>query len=1154
MSDADYAILGSVTVRRAPDAASIQLTEQHRLLLARLLVVPNARVTTDALVEALWEDNPGVDPRNAVQVAVSKVRMLLGDVGRVKRIIVTDSSTYRLVVADPLRIDAERFRRLATRGHDLVADRPRAARAMLVEAQSTWRGPLFGELGERAWAIGHARELDSMRDRVEIDLNEVRLALNEHADLEGPLRRQIEQHPHDERRRAHLVRALDGAGRTAEAQLAYRQAFRDLGAVGPELQRAGEDVARRPPRVAASERLPSPPALASVGRPDSIMLCAVLDPRGRCGADPGLGLLSLLVDRHGGDSHPLADDLLVAIFADAQAALRAGAAIAGDSRLRPRIGVHAGGIVRFGNGVAGPGPARCRQLAVLAHPGQVLVSAAARALIDSSIELLDLGEQRFFDLGAGEVVFELATPGGEHFPPPETLDQLSHNLPVQPTRFVGRAAELARLSPLVAGGRLITLVGPGGCGKTRLALQLAAMHIQAFADGAWLAQLAELSVGSEEEDVAATIAYQLGVRSLPEEAPSDALLRHLTDRAALLVIDNCEHVPRPCAALVSRLLVTCRDVCIVATTRRALRIDGEHVLAVASMAIGEVDRRGLPSDAVQLLLERSGGLPRDVPASQDTLALAARICRAVDGLPLAIELAAGQVPTRGLEGVAVEVEAMMRGERRLYELASDDPRRPERQRTIESTIDWSYQLLTEREQRALQRLAVFHGTFGIREAQCLNELGDADTGSIASLVDCSMVAAAAPLHGASRLRLVEPIRTFALDLLKASGGLDTAREAHAEIFRELAIATAPLLFGPQEQVSLQQLEADHNNLCAALGWYVERGCGRASLRMIGALWWLWFSHGHLEEGCTWVQRALAIGEEPSQERVRALRAGSHLSWWRGDDAQSDAHNRALEACAEAIEDDWGRAWVPMAFGAARMFRDPTGSLPLFEESKLRFDALGLRWEAGYALQLIGGARWFAGDERSAGVAYEEAVEIFAALGHRSVLASVQRGAGLMAARCGRPGRGVVLCEDALRRSDAIEDRAGSAQALNFLAAISRDAQDLTTAVTRYAEALRLAREVGDLWATCWALDGLASAARVYGDAEIAAQLLATSGRLADRSHYLQPPREREQRDADLAALRLELDESELERASAEGAVLGIGDAVACALAFAARHA
>jgi len=811
--------------------------------------------------------------------------------------------------------------------------------------------------------------------------------------------------------------------------------------------------------------------------------------------------------------------------------------------------------VQFGDGLAGPGPARCRQLAAVAHPGQVLVSATVRASVDVSIELLDLGEQRFFDLGAGEVVFELATPGGHHFPPPETLDQLSHNLPVQPTRFVGRGAELAKLSPIVAGGRLITLVGPGGCGKTRLALQLAATHIQAFADGAWVAELAELPVGSEEADVAATIAHQLRVRSLPEEAPSDALVRHLADRAALLVIDNCEHVPLACAAVVSRLLMTCQDVCVVATTRRALRIDGEYILAVTSMRIDEVDGDGLPSDAVQLLLERSGALPREPPASQKTLVLAARICRALDGLPLAIELAAGQVPVRGLDGVAAEVEAMMRGERRLYELASDNPRRPERQRTIESTIDWSYQLLTEREQRALQRLAVFRGTFGVGEAQRLNELGGADTGSIASLVDYSMVAAAPPLHGASRLRLVEPIRAFALDLLKSSGELEAVRAAHADVFRALAIATAPLLFGPQEQVSLQRLEADHDNLRAALGWYVERECGHASLRMIGALWWLWFSHGHLAEGCTWVQRALAIGgDEPTPERVRALRAGSHLAWWRGDDAQSEAHNTALEACAEAIEDEWGCAWVPMALGAARMFRDPMASLPLFEESKHRFEALGLRWEAGYALQLIGGARWFAGDERAAGVAYEEAVEIFAELGHRSVLASVQRGAGLMAARCGHPDRGAVLCEDALRHSDAIEDRAGSAQALNFLAAISRDAQDLTTAVARYAEALRLAREVGDLWSTCWALDGLAGAARTYGDAEIAAQLLATSGRLAGRSHYLQPPHERELREADLAALRLEFDEGEFERVSAEGAVLGVGDAAACALAFAARHA
>lgn len=1153
MGDPDYAILGSVTVRCAPGAEPIALSDQHRLLVGRLLLDPGARVTTDALIEALWDGRPGVNPRNAVQVAVRAVRGLLGDTGRVRRIIVTDGDAYRLIVDDLLHIDAERFRRLAQRGHDIAEGRPVAARAMLAEALSSWRGQLFGELGDRPWAAGHTRELASVRDQTEIDLTETRLALGEHAELEGALRRQIAENPHDERRRGQLVRALDRAGRSAEAQIAYRAAYRDLGAVGPALRRIGEEVARDLPLRTAKARGGAAPLFYGGGRPDGVVLCASLSLRGRSLGDPGLGMLSLLVDRHGGDPHPVTEDLLIATFADVDAALVAAAAIVADGRLRAGIGVHLGGFVRLGEGLAGPGPAHCEALARIAHPGQVLVTAAARSQVEAATELLDLGEQRFFDLGPGERVFELvADPRGDRFPAPETLSRLPNNLPVLSTRFVGRAAELATLARMVAAGGLVTLTGPGGCGKTRLALQLAAGHAQAFADGVWFVELAELVVGADVEAVAAVVAHQLGARALPGETQLDALARHLSDRVALLVIDNCEQVHKACAELVGRLRGGCRGISVVATTRRALRIDGEHVLNVSSMAVDAEGPHGLPSDAVQLLLERAGPLPGEA-ARDETIASAVRICRALDGLPLAIELAAAQVPMRGLEGVAAEVEAMMRGEQRLAQYANDDPARPDRQRTIESAIDWSYRLLSNREQRVLRRLAVFQGTFGVTEAQRTAELEPGHAGSLQGLIECSMVAVAPPLNGVSRLRLVEPIRAFSHNLLTRGGELDAALEAHAAVYLALAIDTAPRLFGPDEQDCLRLLEADHGNLRASLAWHVNEGDGRSALRLVGALWWLWFSHGHLEEGCAWVRRALEIDDEPSRERVRALRVGSHLSWWRGRHAECNAHNLALDECARAIGDEWGLAWVRMGFGATQVFRDPGEALPLFEESKRRFDALGRKWESGYTLHLIGGARWFSGDEAAAAEAFGEAVEIFDEIGHPSVLASVERCAGLMAARCGNPARGAALCLDALRLSDAINDRAGSAQALNFMASISRDAGDTQVAVVRHAEALRLAREVGDLWATCWALDGLAGAAREAGEPEIAARLLAKSARLAARSWYVPSPHERVLRDGDVTGLRAELGAVDFERAIAEGDVMSVGEAVSCALAFASRQ-
>jgi non-specific serine/threonine protein kinase len=1151
----EYAILGVISVRRMGESSPVQLSTQAKLVLGRLLLEPGALVTTEAIAGALWGEEDRASRRDGVHHAVRSLRTVLGDTQSPRRVIVLDGDAYRIVVDNALWIDAERFKQLAVRGHDLVDEHPRVARVVLAEALSAWRGRLLGEFADRPWVVGHAEELDRMRDRVEVDLNEARLVLGEYADLDGTVRRQIIERPHDERLRGQLIRALLGAGRATEASLAFRDAVADLGAVGADLTRLGEQAARGVPDVPPpTSRGASSFAGSGRRRHGSTVLCAELDLTDRSPGEPALGTVSLLVDAHGGVPQPVTFERLIATFDHPNTALGAARAIASDVRFTARMGVHVGAIIRLGDRLLGPAPARCWQLVEAAHPHQILVSAAACG--HAAAELRDLGEHRFADLGPGEVLLELPHPRGLTFPPPATLGRRQHNLPIQPTRFVGRVDELVMLSQRVSGGAVITLTGTGGCGKTRLALQLAAQDIAAFADGAWFVGLAELEPASGVEAVATTIANELGVRALTDEALSAAVVRHLSDRAALLILDNCEQVHEACAQLVAQLHVRCRAVCVIVTSRRRLGIDGETVIAVQPMATDAAQERGGLPDAVELLLERAGRLPASETESVDMLAHAASICRAFDGLPLAIELAAGQVATRGLAGVAAEVAAMLTGDRPIGQYASADPVRAERHRTIESAIAWSYRLLSDREQRVLWRLAVFRGTFGEAEARRLADDAEPDAGgaaALANLVECSMVAPLPPLEGTSRARLLEPIRAFALRRLVEHGDIRRASETHAQIFHELAVRTAPGLFGPDEQVCLERLEADHDNLRGALAWYVDEGRSEEALQLVGALWWLWFSHGHFEEGSDWVRRVLAIDDTPTRARVRALRAGSHLAWWRGEYAESTAYNVALQACADATDDDWGRAWASLAVGAAEMFQQPKEALALIEESKRRFEALDRPWEAAYALQLVAGARWFGGDDRAAGEAFDEATAIFARLGHRSVLASTQRGAGLMAARCGHPARGAAMCLQALRLSETIGDRAGSAQALNFVAAINRDSGEYDAALTRYTDALSLAHDVGEQWATCMALDGIAGIARVAQEPEIAARLLAYSRSLAARAGDRQSPHERELRDDDLVALRSALGDEGFELAAAEGALMSLGEAVSCAFAFAARH-
>ncbi|RKQ93820.1 putative ATPase [Solirubrobacter pauli] len=1138
MPEVDYSILGPLAVRLEPDAVAVELRETHRMLLGRFLLAPGTVLSASTLADDVWGEDRELKRRsNSVQVAIGQLRQRLNDSGPAWRVINTVGAGYRLVVNDAMRLDAERFRALAGRGKALSESQPRVARAMLQEALACWRGPVLGDHGRLHWAIGHATELEILRNRAETDFNDVRLLLHEYDGLESTLRRQIHEHPADERRRAQLIRALDGAGRTAEAGLAYRDAVRDLGALGAELRRLGE-------RIGRGQRADDTRISTVVHAPfDGALLCARLGPT-RDPAGPRLGTTALLVDRWGGAAHVVGDDELVAWFEDPGAAIHAADALVADERLRPAIAVHAGPLVRLGDLIAGAGPSRARLLAEAAHPGQVLVSEEARARCKTGRPLRNLGAQRFADLLPGEPLYEFGGAQSEPFPAPETLDVGLHNLPVQQTTFVGRRRALTDISRLLSLGQLVTVLGAGGCGKTRLALQVAANRLPFFHDGAWFVELGQLETGADVETLAIAAGGQLGVRPLPDELASSALVRHLSDRALLLVLDNCEHALAGCVELVSQIRRSCPRVCVLATSRQPLRLAGERVVELPAMDLTHASPDALP-EAVQLLLERSGPLAGDARA---TVHAATRICRAVEGSPLGIELAAGLVATRGLVNVADDLDTQVLGDR-VPDFS--DPARPPRQRTIEATIRWSHELLDARARRVLHRLAVFRGSFALAEAQAVAG-GDDEVGHVFdALIERSMLTAERAVAGEPRMRLGQPIRAFAL-ARATDDEVERVRRRHAEAFRDLVTRIAPRLFGPDEQIALERLEADHDNFRAALAWMIEDGDVDGALTLVGGLWWLWFSHGHFEEGAGWTQQVLAMDERPSQRRVRALRAGSHLSWWRGDYAQTRAYNHALEACARELGDEWGLAWAALGVGAAQMFPDPEGSLPRFEESRSRFQRLGRDWEAAYAQQLVAASHWFRGDERAAGRAYLQAADEFERLEHGSVLASVRRGAGLMAARCGQLGRGEALCEAALRFTDAIGDRAGSAQALNFLAAISRGAGEFTSALERYAEALKHAREVGELWATCSALDGIAGAAQRREENELAARLLACSGRLAERSGYRPSVADRQLREQDLARVREALDSRDFDRALAEGELMSVGEAVASALAFAER--
>jgi predicted ATPase/DNA-binding SARP family transcriptional activator len=1150
MPEIDYSILGPLVVRLRPDGPPVPLREKAGLLLGRLLLGRGQAVSLTELAEDIWGDAAELENyKDSLQGLVRDLRRRLQDTDEPRRVIRHASETYR-IVADPLQVDAQRFELLTQHAEALLDRRPRAALAMLDEGLAAWRGPLLGEHHGLTWIDIAERELISLRIAAEVRRSRALLALDRADMAELLLRRQIAEYPDSRRLRAQLVRLLAAVDRTPEARDACREALA-LGTPTDDLRRLADLLERGEPMATPRRRV----GTVEGWLPDSVILHAILSDRERAAGDAGMGTLTLLVAREGGDPHPRDDRQLVAAFDDAAGAMRAARAAAADQRLRCRVGLHVGAIVRGGDVLAGAGAARCRLLAETAREGEVRVSADARDRHWTAYGLRNLGEGRYEDLLPAEPVFAVAgDDGAADEPPPKRQRRAFDHLPVQRTRLVGRVAELSAYSRFVVPGALVTLRGVGGCGKTRLALELAARRAGDFTDGAWFAGFAELEVGSGVEALALAVAGRLGARTVPDEAAATTLQRYLEDRRLLLVVDNCEHVAGAAAELVATLQPVSPGSCIVATSRKALGVAGERVIDVPAMSAAPDDATHGLSEAVELLLERATVLPGLAEGAAQPLEEATRICTMLDGIPLAIELAAAHVPTRGLAAVGRAVEEVLSGEGDLSEFASGDPERIPRQRTIEATVRWSHDLLDARERAVLHRLSVFNGSFGLAEARVVAAGGDLDEAAagqtIERLIDWSMLTVEPPLGRVRRLRMLEQIRVYAAARLDDDGATRSARHAHAQVYTALAVSVTPTLFGPGEQAGLARLDADYENFRAALGWHIGERRADEAMQLVGALWWKWFAHGHYEDGGMWVARALSLGSSPSRARVRALRAASHLAWWRGRYDLCDEHNLRLEECARAIDDAWGLAWAPMGQGAVRMFREPQAALALLQRSRERFEALGAAWEAAYAVHVTGGVHIFAGDIDSARAAYEESVSVFERISHGSVLASARRGAGVTMALTGDRVRGTALCREALAFTESIGDPAGSAQALNFLAAISHRHGDLAVAAARYGDALEKAHEVGELWATCAALDGIAAIAWATGELEVAARLHARSDKLAERGGYRRPPHERHLRESGDHAVREGLGDVRCEEARVDGEFMSLSAAVTCALAFA----
>jgi predicted ATPase len=538
-----------------------------------------------------------------------------------------------------------------------------------------------------------------------------------------------------------------------------------------------------------------------------------LDPKGMSeGLTDHDVLLRSTIDAHGGVVFSTGGDGFGAAFADAVSALRAAVDAQDRVRLPVRMGLHTGTAEERDGNYFGRTLNRAARIMAAAHGGQIVVSDVTAALIRDDCEVTDLGEHR---LAGVERVMRLWQVGGREFPPLRTSTAITGNLPTPLDSFVGRIEELDVLSRLMKTQRIVTVVGVGGMGKTRLVIEVCHREQSDSTGDVWFVDLA---MAQSDGAVVEEVASLFGVQAAPGRSVEDRLIESLEPRTAVLIFDNCEHVMRPAAGLIDRLLHACPTLKIVATSREALMLRGEHVMALGPLSMGD-DSCDEVADAVALFVDRLSAESGPITIGDDDRAAVMEICRRLDGMPLAIELAAARARTLGVTGVLARL-----GER-LRLLSGGWRTAAGRQHTLSATLDWSYVLLDEREQVMFDRLAVFVGWFTLDDAVAvaghppLDELDVLD--ALSGLVDksmCTVDVGATP----TRYRYLETMRSYGRDHLSRSGMLAEYRNRHVAHLAASARLVREALVGPDELEASRHAERLTADLRAALGWAVDQ--------------------------------------------------------------------------------------------------------------------------------------------------------------------------------------------------------------------------------------------------------------------------------------------------------------------------------------------
>jgi predicted ATPase len=738
------------------------------------------------------------------------------------------------------------------------------------------------------------------------------------------------------------------------------------------------------------------------------------------------------------------------------------------------------------------------------------------------------------------------------FPPLKTLDTFPNNLPIQLTSFIGRERELTEAKEKLASARLLTFIGPGGTGKTRLSLQLAADLLPTFTDGVWLVELAPLA---DPSLILQTIASVFGVREQRGMSLMDIVVNYLRAKHLLLILDNCEHLVEACAQLTDQFLHASPNLKIIASSREALGINGETVYRVPSLTLpnqAPASREALTQcEAVQLFVERAAAANPKFHLTDKNASSVAQICRRLDGIPLALELAAARVTVFSPEQIASRLDD------RFKLLTGGSRTALPRQQTLRALIDWSYDILSDDERALLRRFSVFASGWTFEAAEAIGS--DLDVLNVLTqLVNKSLVAVDDEGE-ATRYRLLETIRQYARDKLLEANEAERLRNLHLDYFGNLAERESPKIEGREIIETLRRLEAEHDNFRAALEWGLENNV-EATLRLVGALAYTWFLRGHALEGLRWANevltRAEALptlqGEAARQQmviRAKALQALSFLAYSQGD---NPAARKAGEACITLARqlDDRRMLAIALGFaGAAKLFLgDPAGASASIEESVALARESGDKFALGAALNIR--AQYTSVIERDfkAARAYEdEGIALMNEVGSHWGASIAFFSSGMAAKLRGDYAAARAQFSKCLPLFQEMEDEHRVNMVRSELAHLERYEGHYQQAEETYRKTIRVWQKLGHRAAIAHQFESFAFIAKVHEQAERAARLFGAAEALREKISIPMSPPEQIEYNREVADLRAGMDEKAFTSLWGEGRALAMEAAIEYAL-------